>query len=135
MFKYVSNHFPTSFFADHPYHRYFQIRALGPTFLKGPAAESCSKNHELRRTRAIQMLRKNIKTPRNRARLTIVKLLVPPVILRPTLQGSDTSKSSNAQPLSREVTFFNDFVVFHWFWSNLQYITCIYYTDLHSKFE
>ena len=44
-----------------------------------------------------------------------MKLLVPPVILRPTLQGSDTSKSSNPQPKSREVTFFNDFVVFHWF--------------------
>ena len=77
--------------------------------LKGPAAESCSKNHELRRTRAIQKQKKSTKTPRIRAWLTIMKLLVPPVILRPTLQGSDTSKSSNPQPKSREVTFFQRF--------------------------
>ena len=39
-----------------------------------------------------------IKTPRIRARLTIVKLLVPPVILRPILQGLDKYKYSIAQP-------------------------------------
>ena len=44
--------------------------------------------------------------PRIQARLNIVKLLVPPVILRPTLQESDNSKYSNAQPMSREATIF-----------------------------
>ena len=67
-------------------------------------------------------MEKNTKTPRIRARLTIVKLLVPPVILRPTLQWLDKSKSSNTQPMSREVTFF-------WF----QSFTLIYCVNLYSK--
>ena len=77
---------------------------------KGPAAESCSKINwdlDLRRTRAIQIVEKNRKTHRIRARLTIMNLPVPPVILRPTLQGLDKSKSSFAKPMSREVTFFH----------------------------
>ena len=79
--------------------------------------------------------KERVGTPRIRARLTIVKLLVPPVIFHPSLKRLEQYESSIAQPMSREVTFFNDFVVFHWFKSNLWYITCIYYTDLHSKLE
>ena len=56
----------------------------------------CAK--ELRLSQALQLLGKNIKTPRIRARLTIVKLLVHPVILRPTLQELDKYASSIAQP-------------------------------------
>ena len=65
---------------------------------------------------------KTIRTPRIRARLNIVKLPVPPVILRPTLQGLEHSKSSFAQPMSREVTFF---------WS--QSFTQIYCVNPYSK--
>ena len=38
-----------------------------------------------------------------------MKLLVPPVILRPSLKRLEQYESSIAQPMSREVTFFQQF--------------------------
>ena len=55
---------------------------------------------------ALPRRKKNIKTPRIRLRLNIVKLPQPPVILHPSLQALEHSKSCFAQPRSRQVTFF-----------------------------
>ena len=84
------------------------------TVLKGRLLKAVARSTEIKSCDVASKTKteKSIKTPRIRLRMNIVKLPVPPVILRPSLQGLEHSKSCFAQPRSREVTFFQGYCCF-----------------------